>query len=170
MAAYSEPAPGGRMRPNLPTAACLLPLALLSACATHRSGPEPIQGLVYDCRSPGGAGAGEARIEFDGQGYQPAGSVVIQGAAPAPRSVATLWFADRQHELKADWAYLGMRYRSISAQQGPAIIWAADGEDARILSEEHGHEAEIASCTRRRLVAGALGEPILEGRDDAHPR
>lgn len=159
---------GGRMRLNLPAAAGLLPMSLLGACATHHSGPEPVQGLVYDCRAADGASAGEARIQFNGQGYQPAGSVALPGATPAPRSTATLWFSNLQHELKADWAYLGMRYRSPAAEQVPAIIWAADGEEARILSEEHGAETELASCTRRRQVAGAHAEQIQEGADDTH--
>ncbi|HEY0325850.1 MAG TPA: hypothetical protein VGC46_07735 [Allosphingosinicella sp.] len=160
------------MRLNLPAATALLPLALLGACATHDPGPAPVEGLVYDCRAPDGASAGTARIRFNGQGYQPAGSVMMPGAAPAPRSTATLWFADHRHELMAGWTYLGMRYRSAAPGQGRAIIWAADGEEARILSGVEGHddETELAHCTRRRQVAGAHAPEAHEGADDTHHR
>ena len=160
------------MRLNLPAAIALLPPALLGACATHHSGPAPIQGLVYDCRAPDGSSAGPARILFNGQGYQPAGSVVMPGARPAPRSTATLWFADHRHELMAGWTYLGMRYRSVAPEHGRAIIWAADGEEARILSavEQHADETELAHCTRRRQVAGAHAPEAHGGADDTHHR
>lgn len=161
------------MRLNLPAVAGLLPLALLCACATHHSGPQPIQGLVYDCRTPDGASAGSARIQFNGQGYQPAGQVAMPGEAPRPRSTATLWFHGRSHELAADWTYLGMRYRSMRPQDGHALIWAADGEEARILSapdQSGGTETELASCTRRRHVAGAASEDGHGGTDDTHHR
>jgi hypothetical protein len=158
------------MRLNLSAAAGLLPLAVLGGCATHHAGPDPVQGLVYDCRAADVANAGEARILFNGQGYQPAGSVMVPGATPGPRSTATLWFANHQYELKADWAYLGMRYRSIGSEQGPVIIWAADGEEARILSQEDGEDTELASCTRRRQVAGARAEQVQDGADDTHHR
>lgn len=158
------------MHLNLAAAAGLVPLALLGGCATHQAGPEPVQGLVYDCRPSDGGSAGEARILFNGQGYQPAGSVMVPGAAPGPRSTATFWFANRRYDLKADWAYLGMRYRSIGSEQEPAIIWAADGEEARILSEDHGEEAELASCTRRRQVVGTGAEQVEHGADDTHHR
>lgn len=161
------------MRRYLPAAAGLMPLVLLAACATRHSGPEPIQGLVYDCRAPDGADAGSARIQFNGQGYQPAGRVEMPGAEPSPRSTATLWFHDRRHELEADWTYLGMRYRSLAPEAGSAIIWAADGEEARILlAPGHGDsaETELASCTRRRHVAGADAGTTHDGADDTHHR
>lgn len=157
------------MRLNLPVAASLLPLALLDACATHHSGPEPVQGLVYDCRDRGGAPI-VARILFNGQGYQPAGGVIVPDSAVlAPRSTATLWLGSARHELRADWAYLGMRYRSES-EHGPAIIWAADGEAAQILSGSAGTEAEVAACMRRRQVAEPQAEQVPHGTNDTHHR
>lgn len=160
------------MRLHLPIATGLLPLALLGGCATHHAGPEPVEGLVYDCRAPDGANAGLARILFNGQGYQPAGSVIVGGTAPAPRSTATLWFANREHALKAGWTYLGMRYHSVAPEQGRTVIWAADGEEARILSaaEEQGDETELASCTRRRHVDGAQTQEAHGGAEDTHRR
>lgn len=162
------------MRLNLPAATALLPLALLGACATHHAGPAPVEGLVYDCRTPDGASAGIARILFNRQGYQPAGRVVTPGAEPAPRSKATLWFRNREHELEASWTYLGMRYRSLAPiEPGRLLVWTADGEDAHILSvgeQQDGDETELASCTRRRHVEGAHVGDAHGGAEDTHHR
>ncbi len=164
------------MRLNLPAATSLLPLALLGACATHHAGAVagPVDGLVYDCRSPDGASAGTARILFDGQGYQPAGRVVTPDGRVAPRSTATLWYGNREHALAAGWTYLGMRYRSIAPfEPGRFLVWAADGEDARILSapeQESGDETEVASCTRRRHVGGTHAQEGRQGADETHHR
>ena len=164
------------MRLNLPAATGLLPLALLGACAAGHAGPvaAPVEGLVYDCRSPEGASAGTARILFNGQGYQPAGRVVTPGGRATPRSTATLWYGNREYALAAGWTYLGMRYRSIAPfEPGRLLVWAADGEDARILSapeQESGDETEVAICTRRRHVAGAHAREGHQGADDTHHR
>ena len=155
------------MRLNLPA---VLTLALLGACATPNAGPAPPNGLLYSCRTPGSADISEALITFNGQGYQP-GNVVRSEAGERPRSTAMLTFAGREYEMMADWAYLGMRYRSMEpVEAGRALVWTADGEEARILSAPatgEGGEAEIANCTRKRSVDGAEADT---GHGDTHHR
>lgn len=146
------------MRLNLPALIGVLPLAMLGACATHHASPAPPAGLVYSCHVPGSSDISEAEIAFNGQGYQP-GNVVLTAGGEAPRSTARLTFAGREHEMMADWSYLGMRYRSTEPiESGRVLVWTADGEDARILNAPiagEGGETEIASCTRKRSVDGA---------------
>ena len=161
------------MRLNLPSATALMPLALLGACASHHSGPEPVEGLVYECRTPGSTDVSEALIVFNGQGYQP-GNVVLTADGEAPRSTARLTFAGREHDLRAGWTYLGMRYRSVEPiESGRVLVWAADGENAHILSapeQADGEETELASCTRQRHVAGAPVPDEHHGAEDTHHR
>lgn len=169
------------MRLNLPAAAGLLPIAMLGACATHHLVPPP-PGLAYACRTAAGAPAGDAIILFNGQGYQP-GNVVRApdagaGARELPRSTARLWFGGHDYEMMADWSEFGLRYRTIGpVVDNRALLWAADGEDARILSvppNEAGPETELASCTRKRSLDGAHppghGEPAHAGSGDPHRR
>lgn len=148
------------MRLNLSAVSGLLPLALLSACATHHESAAAPAGLVYECRSGAGTDVSEAMIVFNGQGYQP-GNVVRTSAGEVPRSTATLWFRGREHALMADWSYLGLRYRSMEPfEGGRALVWTAEAEDARILSVPaagDGAETELAVCTRKREPDGGHG-------------
>ena len=67
-----------------------------------------------------------------------------------------------------------MRYRSLEPiESGRVLVWAADGEDAHILSapeQADGEETELASCTRQRHVAGAPVPDEHHGAEDTHHR
>lgn len=158
------------MRPTIRATAALGAVVALGACAGHHAGHALPAGLTYLC-------AGQpAMVVYNGHGYLP-GTTARTPYLPAsgedyrqaPRATAQLSLGGRHYDMMADWAFEGLRYRSVEPYNAThALVWSAAGETARVSevaiqrdqaerdqAERNQGERDLATCTRVRTVDSA---------------
>lgn len=147
-------------------AAISLAGALVTACASGGHKTSVPAGLVFDCGADG-----PLTIRFNGGGYLPDSNAVGRArdgtAVQRPRSTARLHFRDGEHAMVAEWAELGLRYRSVEpGADGRHLIWSLQGEEAtlgrRVAVPGPGGDPAgdpVAVCRRDRIVPQAGRRP-----------
>ena len=144
-------------------------LLLVAACAGGPRKASVPEGLAFECDR-----GGMASITFNDGGYLPESNALGRSREgelrQAPRSTATLHYADGRHAMLAEWTELGLRYRAaVPGPDGQHMILSLRGEEAvlgRRLETAGAHEAaegeRIALCRR----AGRMTRS--DHSDDAH--
>jgi hypothetical protein len=172
------------MPPKTPLLSSLIAAGLLAGCAGGPQIAAVPAGLTYECE-PGGT----AIIAFNGGGYLPDSTVWGTNEkgerVQIARSAAHLTYDGHRHDMVAEVAASGLRYRSGATVDGRHyLVWStreADeqggAEDAVLSLRGDGSageagEREVARCTR----SGRSADPAAEhhkqedGQHDPHRR
>lgn len=133
---------------------------LLAACAGAPHKASVPEGLEFRCDS-----GALASVTFNDGGYLPESNALgrtREGAlVQAPRSTATLHYADGRYPMLAEWAELGLRYRATEpGPDGRHMILSLRGEEALVGRraetpgpDEAAEGERVAQCRRSGRTA-----------------